>query len=123
MRSLTLVRTDLFLEYRFLNLASPSRILATADPTFEDFLPVDDERFADAVGFLTPLSLLHKDVGLLANMKVCPDVATRGCRHHFPGVCIQDRTFRQASSSNIPYQSGSRQHQISFCNSRLSQWR
>ncbi|EEA22376.1 hypothetical protein TMatcc_008182 [Talaromyces marneffei ATCC 18224] len=33
---------------RYLNLANPSRNLATKDPTFEDFLPVDDELFFDA---------------------------------------------------------------------------
>lgn len=44
-----LIRADVFVMYRFLNLSNPSRILTTANPTFEDFLPVDDERFADAV--------------------------------------------------------------------------
>lgn len=43
-------------------MAKPARILATEDPTFEDFLPVDDERFADAVRFLAPLSFLQKDI-------------------------------------------------------------
>ena len=51
----------MFFHCRFLNLANPSRILATANPTFEDFLPVDDERFADVVRCLAPLSFLHKD--------------------------------------------------------------
>jgi hypothetical protein len=36
-------------EYRFLNFANPSRVLATEDPAFEDFLPVDDDKFYDAV--------------------------------------------------------------------------
>ncbi|KAL3492777.1 hypothetical protein BJX62DRAFT_235936 [Aspergillus germanicus] len=33
---------------RFLNFASPTRSLATEDPAFEDFLPVDDDKFYDA---------------------------------------------------------------------------
>ncbi|CEL03108.1 hypothetical protein ASPCAL04265 [Aspergillus calidoustus] len=33
---------------RFLNIADPTRSLATEDPAFEDFLPVDDEKFYDA---------------------------------------------------------------------------
>ncbi|KAJ5726108.1 uncharacterized protein N7483_007465 [Penicillium malachiteum] len=33
---------------RFLNFANPSRVLATEDPAFEDFLPVDDDKFYDA---------------------------------------------------------------------------
>ncbi|EED22258.1 conserved hypothetical protein [Talaromyces stipitatus ATCC 10500] len=33
---------------RFLNVANPCRALATEDPTFEDFLPVDDDQFYDA---------------------------------------------------------------------------
>jgi len=36
-------------KYRFLNFANPSRVLATEDPTFEDFLRVDDDHFNDAV--------------------------------------------------------------------------
>jgi hypothetical protein len=36
-------------KYRFLNFANPSRALATEDPTFEDFLPIDDDHFHDAV--------------------------------------------------------------------------
>ncbi|KAL5338121.1 hypothetical protein BJX70DRAFT_217487 [Aspergillus crustosus] len=32
---------------RFLNFANPSRSLATEDPEFEDYLPVDDDRFLD----------------------------------------------------------------------------
>jgi hypothetical protein len=35
--------------YRFLNFANPSRSLATEDPGFEDFLPVDDDQFYDTV--------------------------------------------------------------------------
>ncbi|KAL4786811.1 hypothetical protein BJX76DRAFT_354812 [Aspergillus varians] len=33
---------------RFLNFANPSRCLATEDPAFEDFLPVDDDQFYGA---------------------------------------------------------------------------
>lgn len=60
--NLVLVRADIFFIYRFLNLSNPSRFLATADPTFEDFLPVDDERFADAVRLPSTLPFLHKDM-------------------------------------------------------------
>jgi hypothetical protein len=34
---------------RFLNFSNPSRSLATEDPAFEDFLPVDDNQFYDSV--------------------------------------------------------------------------
>ncbi|KAJ0413306.1 hypothetical protein BJY00DRAFT_319921 [Aspergillus carlsbadensis] len=33
---------------RFLNVANPARSLATEDPAFDDFLPVDDDKFYDA---------------------------------------------------------------------------
>ncbi|CRL22637.1 Fungal transcriptional regulatory protein, N-terminal [Penicillium camemberti] len=33
---------------RFLNFTNPARVLATEDPKFEDFLPVDDDKFYDA---------------------------------------------------------------------------
>ena len=36
-------------DYRFLNFANPSRVLATEDPSFQDFLPVDDDHFNNAV--------------------------------------------------------------------------
>jgi hypothetical protein len=37
---------------RFVNFANPSRTLATQDPDFEDFLPVDDDQFFNAVRYL-----------------------------------------------------------------------
>ncbi|KAF5013096.1 hypothetical protein F66182_15216, partial [Fusarium sp. NRRL 66182] len=56
-----LIRADVFVMYRFLNLSNPSRILTTANPTFEDFLPVDDERFADArTPALSPKALFSR---------------------------------------------------------------
>ncbi|KAL3452081.1 hypothetical protein BJX65DRAFT_303795 [Aspergillus insuetus] len=33
---------------RFLNIANPTQSLATGDPAFEDFLPVDDDKFYNA---------------------------------------------------------------------------
>lgn len=37
------------INYRFLNFASPSRVLATEDPSLQDFLPIDDDHFYNAV--------------------------------------------------------------------------
>lgn len=37
------------LENRFLNLGNPSRSLTTKDPAYDDYLPVDDQAFLDAV--------------------------------------------------------------------------
>lgn len=36
-------------ERRFLNLGNPSRCLTTKDPAYDDYLPVDDQNFLDAV--------------------------------------------------------------------------
>lgn len=38
---------------RFLNFTKPSRTLATQDPDFEDFLPVDDDQFFNGVRYLS----------------------------------------------------------------------
>jgi hypothetical protein len=49
---------------RFLNFTKPSRTLATQDPDFEDFLPVDDDQFFDGVRYLSFPSSMGERISL-----------------------------------------------------------
>lgn len=49
------------MRYRFLNLGNPLRGLTTKDPEYDDYLPVDDWTFLNAVRTV-PLWLTMNDI-------------------------------------------------------------
>lgn len=50
----------------------------------------------------------HSDLDII-------DLGAGGCGTHIPGIRIQNWSFRQTSSGNVPDQPGPRYHQILCC--------
>lgn len=91
-------------EDRFLNLGNPSRCLMTKDPAYDDYLPVDDRTFLDAVSTLDDYTNYRKIICLTCHLldSKAPRQHQNLCR-----ICSQDGPIRQISPGHVFGEPGS----------------
>lgn len=86
------------LEHRFLNLGNPSRSLTTKDPAYDDYLPVDDQAFLDAVSTFDN----YINYGRIMSLTYYSlDSKTSRQHQDICRFCSQDGPIRQTSPSHV----------------------
>lgn len=91
-------------EHRFLNLGNPSRCLTTKDPVYDDYLPVDDRAFLDAVSTFDDCTNYRRMISL-----TCYLLDSKTSRQH-QDICrlySQDGPIHQISPSYVLDEPGS----------------
>lgn len=92
------------LEHRFLNLGNPSRCLTTKDPAYDDYLPVDDRTFLDAVSTFDA----HTNYKRIMPLTYCLlDSKTPRQHQDICRIYSQDGPIRQISPSHVLGEPGS----------------